>query len=160
MKLSFSTLACPDCTFPCIVAIASNAGYAGVELRFVEGEDSLWKLPAFQGRNLADNKRLLADHGLKISCVDTSCRFHSADSKERASWVAEGERMADLAANSKPQGSESSAIPFSPVPIVSRLEVGLPKAFENWQRPAVPRGLKPGWRVTAISLRRRRPRPS
>lgn len=104
MKLSFSTLACPDCTFPCIVAIASNAGYAGVELRFVEGEDSLWKLPAFQGRNLADNKRLLADHGLKISCVDTSCRFHSADSKERASWVAEGERMADLAAELEAPG--------------------------------------------------------
>jgi sugar phosphate isomerase/epimerase len=98
MKLSFSTLACPDWTMPQIIAIASSAGYDGIELRFVEGEDSLWKLPAFRGAELASVKRALADHGLGISCLDTSCRFDSPDATERRRWINEGEKMSDLAA--------------------------------------------------------------
>ena len=47
MKISFSTLACPDWSMPQIIQLAANAGYDGIELRFVEGEDSLWKLAAF-----------------------------------------------------------------------------------------------------------------
>jgi sugar phosphate isomerase/epimerase len=82
---------------PEIIAIASSAGYDGIELRFVENEDSLWKLSAFRGAQLAATKRALSDHGLTISCVDTSCRFHSPDAQERALWLEEGERMADLA---------------------------------------------------------------
>lgn len=99
MKLSFSTLACPEWSMPQIIAIASTAGYDGIELRFVENEDSFWKLPAFRGMQLASTKRALSDHGLTISCVDTSCRFHSPNSQERARWLDEGERMADLAAS-------------------------------------------------------------
>ena len=98
MKLSFSTLACPDWNLTQIVAIARSAGYDGIELRFVENEDSLWKLAAFSGHGLADTKRALSDHGLLISCVDTSCRFHFPDPKERAFWLEEGARMSDLAA--------------------------------------------------------------
>ena len=99
MKLSFSTLACPDWSMPQIIAIASIAGYDGIELRFVENEDSFWKLPAFRGAQLASTKQALSDHRLTLSCVDTSCRFHSPDAQERARWLEEGERMADLAAS-------------------------------------------------------------
>ncbi|MGC2195888.1 MAG: sugar phosphate isomerase/epimerase family protein [Terriglobales bacterium] len=98
MKLSFSTLACPDWTMLQIIAIASASGYDGIELRFVQNEDSLWKLPAFREKQLADTKRALSDHGLDVSCVDTSCRFHFPNAKDRAQWLQEGERMADLAA--------------------------------------------------------------
>jgi sugar phosphate isomerase/epimerase len=97
MKLSFSTLACPDWTLAQIIAIASTAGYDGIELRFVQNEDSLWKLPVFSGQELGATKRALSDHGLTISCVDTSCRFHWPDANERSHWLTEGERMADLA---------------------------------------------------------------
>jgi sugar phosphate isomerase/epimerase len=99
VKLSFSTLACPEWSMPEIIAIASSAGYDGIELRFVENEDSFWKLPAFRGAQMASTKRALSDHGLTISCVDTSCRFHSPDAQERARWLEEGERMAELAAS-------------------------------------------------------------
>lgn len=99
MKLSFSTLACPDWTLSEIIAIASAAGYDGIELRFVENEASLWKLPTFSGKQLASTKQALSDHGLSISCLDTSCRFHSPHAQERARWLTEGERMADLAAS-------------------------------------------------------------
>lgn len=98
MKVSFSTLACPDWTMPQVVAIAAREGYDGVELRFVQGEDSLWKLPVFSGKELASTKRALADHALTISCLDTSCRFHFPEAAERGRWITEGKRMADLAA--------------------------------------------------------------
>lgn len=98
MKVSFSTLACPDWTMPQIIAMAASEGYDGIELRFVQGEDSLWKLPAFSGAELASTKRALGDRALTISCLDTSCRFHSPDAAERKRWISEGSRMADLAA--------------------------------------------------------------
>ena len=98
MRVSFSTLACPDWTMPQIIAIAAAGGYDGIELRFVQGEDSLWKLPVFSGKELASTRRALADRGLTISCLDTSCRFHSPDATERGRWITEGKRMADLAA--------------------------------------------------------------
>jgi len=98
MKVSFSTLACPDWTMPQIIATAAREGYKGIELRFVQGEDSLWRLPVFSGKELASTKRALADRALNISCLDTSCRFHSPDAAERGRWIIEGKRMADLAA--------------------------------------------------------------
>jgi len=98
MRASFSTLACPDWKMPQIIAMAARQGYHGIELRFVQGEDSLWKLPDFSGTKLASTKRALADHALTISCLDTSCRFHSPDAAERERWLREGTRMADLAA--------------------------------------------------------------
>jgi len=98
MKISFSTLACPDWSLPQIIAMAAAEKYDGIELRFVRGEDSLWKLPVFSGTELASTKRVLADHGLAIPCLDTSCRFDSPDAAERERWITEGDRMADLAA--------------------------------------------------------------
>lgn len=98
MKISFSTLACPDWTVPQIIKIAVDAGYDGIELRFVEGEASLWRLAAFSGAQTIATKRALADEGLSLSCMDTSCRFHSPDAKERNLWIEEGQRMSDLAA--------------------------------------------------------------
>ena len=97
MKISFSTLACPDWSVAQIVEIAARYKYDGIELRFVEGEDSLWKLPAF-AQGLAETKMLFKDRGLAIPCVDTSCRFHWVEEQERRRWIEEGERMSDLAA--------------------------------------------------------------
>jgi sugar phosphate isomerase/epimerase len=98
MKMSFSTLACPTWTLRQVIEIAVSSGYGGVELRFLEGEDSLWKLPAFQGPALDEAKRMISDNGLSIPCVGTSCRFHSPDRTERERWIEEAKRMADLTA--------------------------------------------------------------
>jgi sugar phosphate isomerase/epimerase len=98
MKICFSTLACPGWGLERVTQMAVTSGYQGIELRFLEGEDSLWKLPAFQGRALASAERMIADRGLYIACVGTSCRFHFSDPQERRRWVDEGRRMAELAA--------------------------------------------------------------
>ena len=96
--MSFSTLACPTWTLPQVIEIAVSSGYGGVELRFLEGEDSLWRLPALQGSGSAEAKRIISDNGLSVACVGTSCRFHSPDRTERERWIEEGKRMAELAA--------------------------------------------------------------
>jgi sugar phosphate isomerase/epimerase len=98
MKIAFSTLACFDWPLKDIVAIATRCGYDGLELRFVESEDALYKLSAFRGTGLTSSKRLIADAGLAICCVDTSCRFHFPELQERVRWVEEGIRMAALSA--------------------------------------------------------------
>lgn len=99
MKICFSTLACPAWTLDQVVSIAASSGYEGIELRFLEGEDSIWKLPAFQPASLKTSIRKISDRGLSVACVDTSCRFHSPDPQERASWVDEGVRMAEVASS-------------------------------------------------------------
>jgi len=98
MKISFSTLACPNWKLDQAAETAAGAGYDGLELRFLEGEDSLWKLSVFQGTALQAARRMFSDLGISVACVDTSCRFHSPDPKERAFWIEEGVRMAELAA--------------------------------------------------------------
>jgi sugar phosphate isomerase/epimerase len=97
MKPSFSTLACPDWKIEQIVELATRAGYDGIELRFVEGEGSLWKLPAFTGTALLETRQKLADRGLLVSCVDTGCFFHYPSLEQRLRSKTEGERMTDLA---------------------------------------------------------------
>ena len=98
MKISFSTLACPNWTLAQVIDIAKAAAYDGIELRFLENEDSLWKLPAFQGAGLHQSHRQIADAGLTVCCVDTSCRFDSPEPRERERWIGEGQRMAEVAA--------------------------------------------------------------
>ncbi len=98
MKICFSTLACPNWTLPQVVRMAVRCRYDGLELRFLEGEDSLWKLAAFQGSGLNTTKALLHDNGLTVACVGTSCRFHFSSASERQRWIDEGKRMAELAA--------------------------------------------------------------
>ena len=80
-----------------MIELAADAGFEAIELRFLEGEDSLWKLPAFKGAALMTTKQMLTDHGLLVACVDTSCRFHSPDRDERLREIQEGVRMAELA---------------------------------------------------------------
>jgi sugar phosphate isomerase/epimerase len=104
MKLSFSTLACPDWTLEQVVDLAVEESYNGIELRFLENEDSLWKLPCFQGDRLRQSRNRIADAGLSVGCVDTSCRFDSPDSGERERWIEEGRRMSSLAAELRAPG--------------------------------------------------------
>jgi sugar phosphate isomerase/epimerase len=80
-----------------VIEIALCSGYNGIELRFLEGEASLWKLPSFQGAGLSESRRRIAESGLEVACVDTSCRFDSPDNEERERWIEEGVRMAELA---------------------------------------------------------------
>lgn len=71
MKLAFSTLACPNWSFPEVVGAAAAHGFAGVELRGLGPEIDITRLPRFN-EELADTLALLREHGLKIPCLNTS----------------------------------------------------------------------------------------
>jgi len=98
LKISFSTLGCPDWRLSQALEIGVRGGYNGLELRFLEGEASLWKLPSFQGTGLHETRGQIADSGLAVCCLDTSCRFDSPQKSERERWIDEGVCMAELAA--------------------------------------------------------------
>jgi sugar phosphate isomerase/epimerase len=79
MKLAFSTLACPQWSWEDILAKAKRFGYDGIELRFIRDQRDLTQTPEFPESNFTRTKRQLADAGLEIPCVDTSCRLTTAD---------------------------------------------------------------------------------
>lgn len=98
MKISFSTLACPTWNLNAVLDAAIRYGYQGVELRFLELDDRLWLRPEFRGSGLRDTRSRLADAGLAISCVDTSCFFHHPEVERRREALEMGRRMMELAA--------------------------------------------------------------
>jgi glucosamine-6-phosphate deaminase len=97
MKLSFSTLGCPDWSLPRVIDMAGRAGYDGIELRFLEGDDALWQRPELT-TGLAESRRRFDDAGLVVSCVDSRSFFHDPDPSMRRAAQDEVFRIIDLAA--------------------------------------------------------------
>ena len=98
MKVSFSTLACPDWSLAEILRAATAYGYDGVELRVVSRQLDLWNLAEFKPHSLAATRSVIADHGLVIPSMGSSACFHSPDAKERDRNLDLAVRMAEIAA--------------------------------------------------------------
>jgi sugar phosphate isomerase/epimerase len=98
MKISFSTLGCPNWSLRQVIDLARRERYDGIELRFIEGDATLWTRAEFTGARLRDTVTELRDAGLVVSCVDTSCFFHAPDPLERHRALEDGRRMLALAA--------------------------------------------------------------
>lgn len=119
MKISFTTLSCPDWPWERILDEASRLGYDGIEIRGVEGEMYLNRARPFLPHNLSHTKRLLKERGLAICCLDTSCVFH--DRSTYSTYLQEGKDAVDLAyqmevpyirvfGNNVPEGQDESEI--------------------------------------------------
>lgn len=93
-RLAYTTLACPDWSWDEIVRRTPEYGYQGLELRGVEGEMDLPRAAPFTPGRLVGTKRQLADAGLPIVALDTSCRLHDPDS---ATNLDEARRAVELA---------------------------------------------------------------
>jgi sugar phosphate isomerase/epimerase len=98
MKLSFSTLGCPEWGLPEVIAAARGLGYEGVELRAVGGSLDLLRRAEFAPAQVSTTRSYFEDAGIEICCVDTSCVFHSPDATERANQVKIALAHAKLAA--------------------------------------------------------------
>ena len=98
-RLGFSTLGCPKWPWTRILEQASALGYAGIELRGLEGEMDLTKCPEFSARRLAETRRSLADRGLVISDLGASAKMHEREPSKRAAQLDEAQRFIDLAHN-------------------------------------------------------------
>jgi len=102
MKISFSTLGCPDWSFEKILNEAERMGYDGIEIRGVENEMDLAKIPYLNGAGWVKTAAELKKRGLVISNLGTSANFHSKDTWEQS--VAEAKAAVDVA--------EAAGIPY------------------------------------------------
>jgi sugar phosphate isomerase/epimerase len=98
LPISFSTLGCPDWTWKTILAEADRLGYAGIEIRGLEGEMDLPKWPGFQGSRLQESRHDLAALGLVVTDLGASAKMHVKEPDERRKQLDEGRRFIDLAA--------------------------------------------------------------
>lgn len=95
MKLAFTTLACPDWTLEQAAQAGRAAGYAGIELRLLDGQ------VVGPGLSAADRRRVrevCAAEGLELICLDTSVRIAQPDPQAREQQIRDGLAMLDLAA--------------------------------------------------------------
>ena len=86
MKLAFSTLGCPGWTVEQVVDAAVRYGYAGVELRLLDGE----VIDPTADRDKLDRAvQTLRERGVEVCALDTSCRFNLPDEAQRQRQVAD-----------------------------------------------------------------------
>src|ERR1700734_1446951 len=75
-RIAFSTLAFPDADLATAVSLGRSCGYAGVELRLIDGELIDPGMPAWSGARF---KRTLSAAGLPAAAVDSSIRLTGED---------------------------------------------------------------------------------
>lgn len=96
MKLSVSSLACPDWSLEEIASACVTAGIAGIELRGLGGEIDITRLPAFNG-DLPATLALLHRHQLQLPCFATSVTLVSPSPQRWQDMLDEAHRYATLA---------------------------------------------------------------
>jgi len=92
MKLSFSTLGCPDWGIEQIIEAARANGYDGVEVRHFKGSVDLPKAVGDFPGGPSEFRRRFQRAGIEICCLGSSVRLADADPS-----TTEGERMIELA---------------------------------------------------------------
>jgi sugar phosphate isomerase/epimerase len=97
LRISFSTLACPDWPWADIARLGASYGYNGVEVRLIEGQTDLLARPEFAEDALAANLDLLESRGLSVCGLASSVRFDYLDRSEREEDLAIGKLYIDLA---------------------------------------------------------------
>jgi sugar phosphate isomerase/epimerase len=95
MKISFTTLSCPNWSWEKILDEASKLGFDGIEIRGLQGEMFLPKCEPFFQENIAKTLQNVKEKGLEICCLDTSCTFHDQEKYDAA--MEEGRATIDLA---------------------------------------------------------------
>jgi sugar phosphate isomerase/epimerase len=79
MKISFSTLGCPEWSFSEIVSTAKDLGYDGIEIRGVKKVIDVPRIPQFAPGEVQNTKKLLDSKGLSIVCLTSACCMNVPD---------------------------------------------------------------------------------
>ena len=95
MKLSFSTLGCPEWGLERVLEEAAKDGYAGVEVRGIAGEMRPDKITCFALGHQQETRRLAEAAGVKLIGFGASASFHDPDNLENA--LADGRAAVDVA---------------------------------------------------------------
>ncbi len=99
MRIAFSTLGCPDLNWEDIYSMAKDLGFDGIELRGIGSEISSHKAKPFSDSEVDRTAARLAELGLEISCVSSSCCIREQGLLDRE--CDEGIAEIDLAAKLK-----------------------------------------------------------
>jgi len=97
LTLAFSTLGCPKWEWKKILDFAAQHGFAGIELRGLEGNLDLPAHPVFAPDRIEQTKREIHASNLKIACVSSSANLYVEDSVKRATELGDARRFIDLA---------------------------------------------------------------
>ncbi|MCL2081487.1 MAG: sugar phosphate isomerase/epimerase [Oscillospiraceae bacterium] len=76
MKVSFSTLGCPNWMWNEITSAALDLGYDGIELRGLGEDLYVPQIKIFQPGNIEKTAAALKRQGLEVSCVASDSLFH------------------------------------------------------------------------------------
>lgn len=95
MKLAFSTLGCPDWSFPEILSTAKDMGYDGVEIRGIKNELYAPEIREFHDDKIDETCESLKSLNLSISCLTTACYLF--DKQLIDTTLREGYEYIDLA---------------------------------------------------------------
>src|SRR5437667_6241793 len=79
LPLGFSTLGCPTWPWPRILDFAAEHQFAAVELRGIQTNMDLTKVPEFAPDRLCEVRSQVAAHWLSVSCVVASAQMHDMD---------------------------------------------------------------------------------
>lgn len=79
MKISFSTLACPNYTWTDIYSMAKDLGFDGIEIREIESENA--KSP-FSPEKCEQTAEKLRELKIEIPCLSTGCCLKFSDKRE------------------------------------------------------------------------------
>lgn len=97
LPLAFSTLGCPAWEWMKILEFAQTNGFTALELRGLQGNMDLPTRPEFSPGRIAQTKKEVTDHGLKISDLGCSSEMHVAEPAARAKQLDDAKRFIDLA---------------------------------------------------------------
>jgi sugar phosphate isomerase/epimerase len=82
MKLSFTTLGCPDWELDVILKRAVEYGFDAVDFRGLNGEMNIYRLPEFSAQ-LSQTRDKIKAAGLEVSCFSSSVHMFSAEKYEQ-----------------------------------------------------------------------------
>ncbi len=96
MKLTLSTLACPNWTLDQIIDHAAANGIAGIDFRGIGAELDITQLPAFS-TELPSTLKQLRDHHLSMPCLNSSVTLVTPMATKWEAMLSEARRYAQLA---------------------------------------------------------------
>jgi sugar phosphate isomerase/epimerase len=97
MRISFSTLACPEWNWQEVLQYGVQYGYDGVEVRLLKGEVDLLAAPELRPHELPARRREMEDSGFVICGLSSSVRFDEPTAGQRTARLETGYRYLDLA---------------------------------------------------------------
>ena len=84
MKLSFSTLGCPDFDWSDICSTAKDFGFAGIELRGLGADIFSVNAKPFRAENVDATIEQLKKLRLEICCISSGCALKYPERREEA----------------------------------------------------------------------------